>query len=138
MKHDREYNICKLLSDEEFSGVIAIVREILDNLCCIFGNTIDTQIVEMHTNGLSFEDIDQIFQMEKGYSERAYRARVQLLGSCFEAALIEYFGKDIRVTSSMFEEVDEDIEKLKIIDSMLAGRSETKYSRRQPTENTLF
>ena len=79
MKHDREYNICKLLSDEEFSGVIAIVREILDNLCCIFGNTIDTQIVEMHTNGLSFEDIDQIFQMEK----RILRARVQGKGTTF-------------------------------------------------------
>jgi aconitase B len=127
-----------LLSDEEFSGVIAIVREILDNLCCIFGNTIDTQIVDMHINGMPFEDIEQIFSLEKGYAERAYRARIQLIGSCFEAALIEYFGKNIHVTRSMFEEIDEDMQKLKIIDSMLSSRSETRYSKKNLTENTLF
>jgi len=137
LKHDREYNICKLLSDDEFAGVISIVREILDNLYCIFGNTIDTQIVEMHTNGMSFEDIESIFELKKGEAEHSYKARIELLGSCLEAALLEYFGDSIKVTMSMFSDLDEEHEKLKVIDAMLSKRSEIKYSKKV-TEHTLF
>lgn len=137
MKHDREYNICKLLSDDEFAGVISIVREILDNLYCIFGNTIDTQIVEMHINDISFQDIETILGLENGYAERAYKARIELLGSCLEAALLEYFGDGINLTMPMFSELDEEYEKLKVIDAMLSKRSNTRYNKKV-VKHTLF
>ena len=137
MKHDREYNICKLLSDDEFAGVISIVREILDNLYCIFGNTIDTQIVEMHINDISFQDIETILGLENGYAERAYKARIELLGSCLEAALLEYFGDGINLTMPMFSELDEEYEKLKVIDAMLSKRSNTRYNKKV-VKDTLF
>jgi len=137
LKHDREYNICKLLSDDEFAGVISIVREILDNLYCIFGNTIDTQIVEMHINDISFQDIETILGLENGYAERAYKARIELLGSCLEAALLEYFGDGINLTMPMFSELDEEYEKLKVIDAMLSKRSNTRYNKKV-VKDTLF
>lgn len=137
MKHDREYNICKLLSDDEFAEVISIVREILDNLYCIFGNTIDTQIVEMHINDISFQDIETILGLENGYAERAYKARIELLGSCLEAALLEYFGDGINLTMPMFSELDEEYEKLKVIDAMLSKRSNTRYNKKV-VKHTLF
>jgi len=137
LKHDREYNICKLLSDDEFAGVISIVREILDNLYCIFGNTIDTQIVEMHINDISFQDIETILGLENGYAERAYKARIELLGSCLEAALLEYFGDGINLTMPMFSELDEEYEKLKVIDAMLSKRSNTRYNKKV-VKHTLF
>lgn len=137
MKHDREYNICKLLSDDEFAEVISIVREILDNLYCIFGNTIDTQIVEMHINDISFQDIETILGLENGYAERAYKAKIELLGSCLEAALLEYFGDGINLTMPMFSELDEEYEKLKVIDAMLSKRSNTRYNKKV-VKHTLF
>jgi len=137
LKHDREYNICKLLSDDEFAEVISIVREILDNLYCIFGNTIDTQIVEMHINDISFQDIETILGLENGYAERAYKAKIELLGSCLEAALLEYFGDGINLTMPMFSELDEEYEKLKVIDAMLSKRSNTRYNKKV-VKHTLF